>query len=112
MLLIPAALSAGAVPLVRRHPAAAWTLWGVMAVATLAATVLLGLVVAFVQTVAGAAVGLSEGDPEGSRGHVDLALLVPWTIAALVATGGSGIAVVRRHTRARTRGDRPRGRDG
>lgn len=112
MLLIPPVLSAGAVPLVRRHPAAAWALWGAMAVATVAAAVLFGLVVAFVQTVAGAAVGLSEGDPEGSRDHVDLALLVPWTIAALVATGGSGIAVARGHRRAPTRGDAPRGQGG
>lgn len=95
MLLVPPALSAVAVPLVRRHPVAAWTLWSVMALATAAGAVLLALMAAFVQTVFGAGLALVEGDPDGSRGHVDLMFLVPWVVAAAGLTVGSGLAVRR-----------------
>lgn len=95
MLLVPAALSAGAVPVARRHPAVAWTLWGVTALATLVATALFAVAVAFLQTVFGAGFAIIEGDPDGSRGHVDLLFLVPWAVAAMAVVVGTGIAVHR-----------------
>lgn len=95
MLLVPSALSAGAVPLARRHPVAAWVAWAVLAVVTLAGVVLFAAGVALLQTVLGAIVELYRRDPDGGRGHVDLWFLAPWAAASGAVLVATGIGVAR-----------------
>lgn len=102
MLLVPPALSAGAIPLARRHPVAAWIAWTSFAILTVAAVVLLALGAAFVQTLTGAAMGIAGDEPDAARGHVDLWFLVPWALGALGLLTGTAVASIRVRDRSRT----------